>query len=121
MPSSLIPLQPISVNGVTLLIDSIVFDASYYRAANPDIAQLSDADAFTHFQTRGIDEGRRFSPILDLDYYRSRNPDLAGLSDRELFNHFTNFGIDENGKFSKFFDLEFNAGSLFHKNPNFFK
>ncbi|GAB4301911.1 MAG: hypothetical protein Fur0025_42390 [Oscillatoriaceae cyanobacterium] len=119
MPSSLIPLQPISANGVPLLIDSIVFDADYYRAANPDMAQLSDADAFTHFQTKGLDEGRRFSPILDLDYYRSHNPDLAGLSDRELFNHFTNFGIDENREFSPFFNLDFYASSLLEQNPNF--
>jgi hypothetical protein len=33
--------------------------------------------AFTHLQTNGINEPRRFSPFVDLDFYLAANQDVA--------------------------------------------
>ncbi len=37
-----------------------LFDVNFYRAANPDLASLDDAQALSHFQTYGLNEGRAF-------------------------------------------------------------
>lgn len=47
-----------------------LFDANFYRAANPSLANLSDEQALSHFQSYGLNEGLRFSPFVDLNFYR---------------------------------------------------
>lgn len=42
-----------------------LFDANFYRAANADLAGVDDAQAFSHFQTYGLNEGRAFSAFVD--------------------------------------------------------
>ena len=54
-----------------------LFNPSFYRAANSDLSSFSDAQALSHFQTYGLDEGRAFSPFVALNFYRSSNSDLA--------------------------------------------
>ena len=34
-----------------------LFNPSFYRAANSDLSSFSDAQALSHFQTYGLDEG----------------------------------------------------------------
>jgi hypothetical protein len=41
-----------------------LFNPNFYRAANSDLSSFSDAQALSHFQTYGLDEGRAFSPIV---------------------------------------------------------
>ncbi|MEL6790488.1 MAG: rhamnan synthesis F family protein [Pseudomonadota bacterium] len=67
-----------------------LFDAAWYRAAYPDVAELG-IDPFTHFIEAGALEGRDPSPLFDTDYYRSNNPDLDAFPD-PLIAHFIDCG-----------------------------
>ena len=90
-----------------------LFDANFYRAANPDLAGLNDAQAFSHFQTNGLDEGRAFSPFANLNFYRSSNPDLAAVglnTNRQLYDHLQNSGVAEGRRFSQFVDINYYLG-----------
>lgn len=84
-----------------------VFDANFYRAANPDLAGMNDAQALSHFQAYGLNEGRSFSPLIDLSFYRASNSDLANLNNSQLLNHLENSGVAEGRSFSPFVDLDF--------------
>lgn len=84
-----------------------LFDAKFYRAANSDLVNMSDAQAQAHFQTYGLNEGRQFSPFANLNFYRSSNSDLNNLSNKQLFEQLQNSGVAEGRKFSQFFDLNY--------------
>jgi hypothetical protein len=83
------------------------FDASFYRAVNPDLAQLSESALVQHFYQGGLNEGRRFSAFVDLGFYRAANPDLAGLNQVQLFNHLERAGVAEGRRISPFVDVNF--------------
>ncbi|MEM7556325.1 MAG: CAP domain-containing protein [Cyanobacteria bacterium P01_A01_bin.84] len=89
-----------------------IFDAHFYRAANPDLRGLNDAQAWSHFQEFGLNAGLSFSSMVDLNFYRSSNSDLQQLNNHEAFEHLQNYGILEGRKFSQSFDarhyLDFN-------------
>lgn len=84
-----------------------LFNANFYRAANPDLPNFSDALAFSHFQNYGLNEGRAFCEFADLKFYRSSNWDLAGLSNRQLFDHLQNYGVNEGRTFSPLVGVNF--------------
>jgi uncharacterized protein YkwD len=84
-----------------------LFDANYYRSANSDLRNYSDADARSHFLNYGLDEGRSFSPFVDLGFYRASNPELKLSNNRQAFDNLSNYGIAEGRKFSPIFDLNF--------------
>ncbi|MEH2069557.1 MAG: hypothetical protein V7K47_15570 [Nostoc sp.] len=81
---------------------SNVFDAIFYRAANPDLSSFNNAQALSHFQTYNLNEGRLFSPLINLGFYRASNPDH--LNNSQLLQHFEIFGINEERKSSPCFD-----------------
>ncbi|MBW4488386.1 MAG: pre-peptidase C-terminal domain-containing protein [Trichocoleus desertorum ATA4-8-CV12] len=87
-----------------------LFDVNFYRAANPDLASLTDAQAWQHFQANGLNEGRKFSPFVSLEVYRTNNPDLkaAGLiSNQQLYDHLRTNGVAEGRQFSPFVDINY--------------
>ncbi|MEB3180952.1 MAG: PPC domain-containing protein [Nostocaceae cyanobacterium] len=84
-----------------------LFDASFYRAANPDLATYDNNQLAAHFFTYGLDEGRLFSPLVNLNLYRASNSDLGSFSNRQLYEHLDNNGVAEGRKFSEFFDLNY--------------
>ena len=84
-----------------------LFNANFYRAANSDLASLSDAQALSHFQNYGLNEGRAFSPFANLNFYRSSNADLAGFNNQQAFTHLQNNGVREGRSFSPFVSLSF--------------
>ena len=86
-----------------------LFDANFYRAANSDLRNFSDAQALSHFQKYGLEEGRTFSRFVNLNFYRASNQDLAnlGFNNRQLFDHLQNYGVSEERRFSPFIDLNF--------------
>lgn len=86
---------------------SNVFDANFYLAANRDLASLNNAQALSHFQTYGLNEGRSFSPLINLGFYRASNPDLANLNSSQLLTHLENSGIAEGRSFSPLVDLNY--------------
>jgi|GEM_PF-879611 len=86
-----------------------IFNADFYRAANPDLVTAgltTDTQVFSHFQTYGLTEGRAFSALVNLDFYRSSNADLSGFNNKQLFDHLQNFGVRENRHFSPFVNLD---------------
>ncbi|GAB1542973.1 hypothetical protein NUACC21_56470 [Scytonema sp. NUACC21] len=84
-----------------------LFNANFYRTANSDLAGFNDTQLQSHFQNYGLNEGRRFSPLVDLNLYRSSNSDLANLSYRQAYDHLQSYGMREGRKFSAFFDFNF--------------
>jgi hypothetical protein len=84
-----------------------LFDANFYRSANSDLRNYSDADARSHFQNYGLNEGRSFSPFVDLGFYRASNPELELSTNKQAFADLSNYGIAEGRKFSPIFDLKF--------------
>jgi len=86
---------------------SSVFDANFYRAANSDLAGLNDAQALSHFQAYGLNEGRSFSPLINLSFYRASSSDLANLNNSQLLNHLENYGVAEGRSFSPIVDLNY--------------
>jgi hypothetical protein len=87
-----------------------LFDANFYREANPDLASFDNTQAQSHFQNYGLNEGRRFSGFADLNFYRASNADLAGFNNRQAYEHLSNYGVAEGRKFSQFFDLNLYRG-----------
>ncbi|MFB2876133.1 alkaline phosphatase D family protein [Floridanema aerugineum] len=88
-----------------------LFDVNFYRAANSDLAVLTDRQAYAHFITSGLTEGRAFSPLVDLKFYQANNRDLAGLDNRQLLQHLENFGVQEGRLFSPLVDVDFYLNS----------
>ncbi|MBD2771641.1 S8 family serine peptidase [Iningainema tapete] len=84
-----------------------LFDANFYRAANLDLQGFNNAQALSHFQNTGLNEGRAFSPFVDLNFYRASNADLSGFSNRQAYEHLSNTGIREGRKFSPLIDLNY--------------
>jgi hypothetical protein len=60
----------------TAAVSPLVFDVSYYKQVNPDLAGLSDADAQAHWINQGVDEGRRAHPLFWTQQYLAYYPDL---------------------------------------------
>ena len=83
-----------------------VFDAAYYRAANPDLASvfgMDDQALFNHFVKYGMAEGRQASAEFNVAVYKARYADLAAAFGDNLklyYLHYINMGKAEgrNGK-----------------------
>ena len=88
-----------------------IFDANFYRDANHDLANATDAQALSHFQTYGLNEGRVFSPLIDLNFYKASNPDLAKMTNSQLLSHLENYGVAEGRAFSPLVDLSYYRGN----------
>lgn len=88
-----------------------LFNANFYRAANSDLANFSDAQAVSHFQNYGLNEGRAFSEFANLNVYRSSNQDLTSFNNRQAFEHLQAYGVAEGRRFSQLADLNFYKAS----------
>src|SRR5580693_1900189 len=58
-------------------LSSLVFDVSYYKKVNPDLASLSDAAAQTNWLNSGASQGRRAHPLFWNEQYLAYYPDLT--------------------------------------------
>ncbi|WP_159786712.1 hypothetical protein [Sodalinema gerasimenkoae] len=76
------------------------FDADFYLASNPDVAdEVANggmSDPLTHFQRHGQYEGRNPNAFFDTAFYLASNPDVAaevaeGLTESAV-HHFLNYG-----------------------------
>jgi hypothetical protein len=54
----------------------LVFEVSYYKLVNPDLAQLTDAEARTNWLNHGVAEGRRAHPLFWTRQYLAFYSDL---------------------------------------------
>lgn len=78
-----------------------LFDAEYYLAQNPDLAELygDDIEAlFNHFCTLGIFEGRTCNANFDPSAYASAYEDLSlfGNDILKYYEHYLTVGVAEN-------------------------
>ncbi len=81
-----------------------VFDAEYYAAAYPDVAQkignVPEA-LFAHYLLHGIQEGRNASRNFNLNAYKEFNPDLVEIygddpeNESAYYTHYLTYGKDE--------------------------
>lgn len=68
-----------------------VFDAAFYRRANPDVAR-SGADPLAHFLEVGWAEGRDPCAVFDTDWYLDCNPDVAAAGLNPLAHYLASGG-----------------------------
>lgn len=100
------PSLPVSAAGVETL-----FDADYYRTANPDLEALygNDAEAlYAHFLRCGVYEGRDCTPLFDVDAYKAANPDLAascGDDNLNYYEQYVNEGMAQGRESGGLFDV----------------
>ena len=91
--------------------DDILFDASYYAAANPDVVKAlgsSTSALRNHYESYGKKEGRAPSDLFDPKFYLNSYPDLkAAFSSnyQAAYNHFVSCGISEGRQGSAKFSL----------------
>lgn len=71
---------------------TLVFDAAFYAAANPDVAAVCGTDPallFQHFLTTGMQEGRQGNASFNVFLYKAANPDLAAVFGDDLIQYYT--------------------------------
>ena len=83
------------------LLDSGLFDASWYGQTYPDLA---DQDALSHFCQHGWKEGRRPNPYFATDWYLRENQDVQRGGLNPLL-HYIHFGEAGGRAPAPFFDL----------------
>jgi len=81
------------------------FDYAYYLDTYEDLRHLNEEEAYNHWITHGIHEGRKCckkksAKIMDFDYayYLDTYEDLRNLNEEEAYNHWITHGIHEGRK-----------------------
>lgn len=70
-----------------------VFDATYYRETNPDIAE-SGTDPLGHYLMHGRGENRAPSALFDPSWYLEKNEDVAAAGIDPLDHYLTSGGFE---------------------------
>ncbi|RLJ20340.1 hypothetical protein DJ031_05920 [bacterium endosymbiont of Escarpia laminata] len=78
---------------VNLLKDSGLFDATWYLAEYPDVAEAG-IDPVEHYLRYGASEGRNPSSKFDTTFYLTTNPDIAEAEINPLV-HYLRYGKEE--------------------------
>ena len=71
-----------------------VFNASFYAAANPDVAAVvgtSEQALFSHFYNCGMTEGRQGSEEFNVRAYKARYTDLAAVFGDDLRQYYVHY------------------------------
>lgn len=98
---------------MTTITTTRLFNAAWYLAHNPDVAENVAAGLITpeqHFELYGKNEGRTPGPLFDPVHYLAKNPDVAAAvinGSFSAYDHFVNFGIYEARSLSSIFDTAF--------------
>lgn len=93
-------------------IDDILFDSSYYAAANPDVVNalgFSPSALRGHYEKYGKYEGRAPSDLFNPQFYLSVYPDLKaafGSNYKAAYDHFVVHGIAEGRQGSPQFNVQ---------------
>ena len=87
-------LDPDSQAKYLAIYSSLLFDAEWYLASNPDVASLG-LDPALHYLKYGWLEGRQPGPAFNGDDYLAVNPDLAAAGINPLA-HYLLLGAHEN-------------------------
>ena len=73
------------------IVRSGLFDARFYRAEYPDVAERRE-DPLTHFMTWGALEGRRPNVLFDTHWYLARHSDLVRSRINPLLHYLESVG-----------------------------
>ena len=85
---------PQRLKGAAIVSRSGLFDESFYRAQNPDVAKAG-VHPLVHYAIWGAFEGRRPHPLFDPAYYLNRYPDVARTAAEPLSHFLLHGGPDE--------------------------
>ena len=101
-------IDQIDDDDVVIQALSSLFPYSYYRALQPDLAQMSDFDLIRHYCSVGCIEGvelaegvlmphllEALSKVFPYAMYRQQYPDLVDLNDRSLVEHYCRTGMHQ--------------------------
>ena len=66
---------------------SLLFDANWYLAKNPDIAEAARANPLAHYLAYGAADGREANPLFDQEWYLKRYPDALSEARTALWHH----------------------------------
>ena len=101
-------IHQIDDDDVVIQALSSLFPYSYYRALQPDLAQMSDFDLIRHYCSVGCIEGvelaegvlmphllEALSKVFPYAMYRQQYPDLVDLNDRSLVEHYCRTGMHQ--------------------------
>ena len=69
------------------------FDADFYLAQNPDVAEAG-VDPARHYYETGFKEGRDPNKVFDTSFYLAQNPDVAEAGVNPLEHYYTNRDLD---------------------------
>lgn len=89
-----VPETPSAEISVPAVDYTLVFDAAFYAAANPDVAAVYGTDAallFQHFLTAGMQEGRQGCADFNVWAYQTANPDLVQAYGNDLAAYYTHY------------------------------
>lgn len=86
-------MRPMLANDLAAIAASEFFDADYYLAEYPDVAD-EGLDPVLHYLEYGAAEGRNPSALFDTTFYLRSNPDVAASGINPLL-HFIKFGQAE--------------------------
>lgn len=106
---TLISILPVPAHAAS--IHDILFDSSYYAAANPDVVNAlgsSPAALRQHYEQYGKREGRAPSNLFSPQWYVGAYPDLKaafGTNWEAAYNHFVSNGIAEGRQGSADFNV----------------
>ena len=73
---------------------ALVFNSTYYAAANPDLKAIFGTNEdllFHHFFTSGMAEGRQGSAEFMVQAYRANNPDLTAVFGEDLTSYYLHY------------------------------
>ena len=101
-------IDQIDDDDVVIQALSSLFPYSYYRALQPDLAQMSDFDLIRHYCSVGCIEGvelaegvlmphllEALAKVFPYAMYRQQYPDLVDLNDRSLVEHYCRTGMHQ--------------------------
>lgn len=84
------------------------FDAAYYRAVNPELAEAG-ADPLAHYVATGWREGRDPSPLFSTRHYLQANPDVAAQGIEPFWHYLAVGRYEGRGRIPPLFDPAFYA------------
>jgi glycosyltransferase involved in cell wall biosynthesis/GT2 family glycosyltransferase len=87
------------------LLESGLFDSSFYLQHNPDVAQ-SGMDPVEHYLASGHEATRQPHPLFRANWYLAQNPDVASAGQNPLL-HYLHSGWREHRNPNPLFDIAF--------------
>ncbi|MEO1352481.1 MAG: glycosyltransferase [Cyanobacteria bacterium J06635_15] len=79
-------LKPKYLKDYVIILDSDLFDDTYYLANQPDVESVG-MDPLIHYLNCGAYEGRNPNPLFDSTYYLNKYPDIKAVNTNPLLHY----------------------------------